>query len=385
MATASVVIVNYNYERFLRDAIDSALGQGDRVEVIVVDDGSTDGSAEVIRSYGDRVTPMVQANAGQAAAFNAGFAASTGGVVCFLDADDFLLPGTMVDALAVFEAERFAKLHWPLLEVDDAGQQLGGVNPPTELPAGDLAELVVNRGPGAYPTPPSSGNAYSRSFLDEAMPVPAELRVCADGYLYDLAPLYGPIARLDRPGGAIRFHDRSNFMAQGYDNRLPHSVRAHELTIPRMAERCRQIGREPDEAGWREQSWPIRSDRALADIAEVVPAATPFVLVDGGRLGVEPTARLSLVRLPEYGDDEEALADLRQNRPASDILVVAWPSFSWLDAMPRLQAEINGSYRPLRQNSRVRIYTAPQAAALGRDKLRQHGNGPRPVQRPWCG
>jgi hypothetical protein len=193
------------------------------------------------------------------------------------------------------------------------------------------------------------------------MPVPAELRVCADGYLYDLAPLYGPIARLNRPGGAIRFHNGSNFMARGYDDRLPHSVRVHERTIPRLADRCRQIGREPDEARWREQSWPIRSARALADIAEVVPAATPFVLVDGGRLGVQATARLPLVRLPEHGGDLAALADLRRRQPASDILVVTWPSFSWLDARPGLQAELKTSYRPLRENSRVRIYITRNA------------------------
>lgn len=357
VAAVSVVIVNHNYDRFLRGAIDSALQQGGPVEVIVVDDGSTDGSAELIRSYGDQVIPVLRANGGQGSAFNAGFAASTGKVVCYLDADDLLLPGTMADALALFEAEPFAKLHWPLLEVDAAGQPLGGVNPAVSLPAGDLADLVVGRGPGAYPTPPSSGNAYGRSFLEQVMPVPGQLRVCADGYLYDLAPLYGPIARLDRPGGAIRFHDDSNFMARRYDDRLPHSVRAHELTILRMAERCREIGRKPDEEGWRERSWPIRSQRVLDDIAQVIPAATPFILIDGGRLGVEPTASRPLVRLDEHDAEADALAELRWRRPASEALVVTWPSFPWLDTMPGLQAEIDRSYRPLRENSRLRIYT----------------------------
>ncbi len=356
MTAGSVVVVNFNYARFLGAAIDSALEQGAAVEVIVVDDGSTDGSADVIRSYGSRITALVKSNGGQASAFNAGVGVSTGDVVCFLDADDLLLGGTMSSALALFRAEPFAKVHWPLLEVDAGGRPLGGTNPPVPLPGGDLGELVAGRGPGAYPTPPSSGNAFSRAFLEQVSPVPEELRVCADGYLYDLAPLYGPVARLERPGGAIRFHDDSSFMARAYDQRLPHSVRAHLLTIPRMAERCRQLGIEPDETAWRARSWPLRSQRALADIAGIIPATAPFVLIDGDRLGVEPTADRRLVRLPEHADVHATMADLARNREAAAILVVAWPSFPWLDATPDLHAEIRSSYRPMLHNDRVLIY-----------------------------
>ncbi len=356
MTSATVVIVNHNYERVLRSAVDSALAQGDRVEVIVVDDGSTDGSPDVIRSYGDRLTAIVKPNGGQSSAFNAGFAASSGDVVCFLDADDLLLPGTMTAALARYEVEPYAKLHWPLAEMDADGQLLGGVNPPVQLPAGDLFELVADRGPGAYPTPPSSGNAYGRSFLDRVLPMPERLRVCADGYLYDLAPLYGPVARLDQPGGAIRFHDQSNFMARRYDDRLPHSVLAHEVTIVQMARRCRELGREPDVAAWQEQSWPIRSQRALEDIDKALPPPTPFVLIDGGRIGVEPTPARPLVHVPEHAADADALEDLERNRPASDHVVVAWPSFPWFDARHSLRAALDTTHRLRLDNGRVRIY-----------------------------
>src|SRR5262245_23561615 len=90
---ASIVINNYNYGRFLAGAIDSALGQTYAgTEVVVVDDGSTDESREVLARYAGRVVPVLQANGGQAAAFNAGFAACAGQVVLFLDADDLLLP-----------------------------------------------------------------------------------------------------------------------------------------------------------------------------------------------------------------------------------------------------------------------------------------------------
>ena len=90
---ASIVINNYNYGRFLPEAIESALGHTyPNTEVIVVDDGSTDNSREVISKYGSRVISVLKANGGQGSAFNAGFAASKGDLIFFLDSDDFFYP-----------------------------------------------------------------------------------------------------------------------------------------------------------------------------------------------------------------------------------------------------------------------------------------------------
>src|SRR2546430_12070413 len=85
----SILINNYNYGRFLREAIDSALRQTyTNTEVIVVDDGSTDDSRPIIAGYGSRIVPVLKENGGQASAFNAGFAVSKGELVCLLDSDD---------------------------------------------------------------------------------------------------------------------------------------------------------------------------------------------------------------------------------------------------------------------------------------------------------
>ena len=85
----SVIIPNYNYAHYLREAIDSALGQTyPHIEIIVVDDGSKDGSDEVIRSYGDRIRSVFQQNKGVSAARNAGVISGSGEYVAFLDADD---------------------------------------------------------------------------------------------------------------------------------------------------------------------------------------------------------------------------------------------------------------------------------------------------------
>lgn len=88
----SIIINNYNYERFLSEAIDSAINQNyQNTEVIVVDDYSTDNSRDVIASYGDKIIPVYhQENGKQAAAFNSGFAVSKGEIIIFLDADDYL-------------------------------------------------------------------------------------------------------------------------------------------------------------------------------------------------------------------------------------------------------------------------------------------------------
>ena len=88
----SVVVPCYNQARYLSAALDSVMAQGGRTEVIVVDDGSTDGSDAVAREY-PTVRYLWRKNGGLAAARNTGLEASTGSFVVFLDADDCLLPG----------------------------------------------------------------------------------------------------------------------------------------------------------------------------------------------------------------------------------------------------------------------------------------------------
>ncbi|PZV14673.1 MAG: hypothetical protein DCF22_08465 [Leptolyngbya sp.] len=87
--TVSIIINNYNYDRFLQEAIDSALNQTyPFVEVIVVDDGSTDSSREIISSYGSLIVPVLKSNGGQASSLNAGFEVSKGQIIFLLDSDD---------------------------------------------------------------------------------------------------------------------------------------------------------------------------------------------------------------------------------------------------------------------------------------------------------
>src|SRR6476619_701794 len=90
-----IVINNHNYDAFLDASIQSALNQTHNpVKVIVVDDGSSDRSREILADQDAGITVILKENGGQASAINAGMAESEGDVVIFLDADDVLRPDT---------------------------------------------------------------------------------------------------------------------------------------------------------------------------------------------------------------------------------------------------------------------------------------------------
>jgi glycosyltransferase involved in cell wall biosynthesis len=98
----SVIIPTYNGSAFLRETIDSALAQTyPRVEVVVVDDGSTDSTPDILASYGDRIKAVTQRNAGTSAARNTGICESSGAYIAFLDHDDLWLPEKLAKQVPV--------------------------------------------------------------------------------------------------------------------------------------------------------------------------------------------------------------------------------------------------------------------------------------------
>lgn len=152
----SIIVNNYNYARFIRDAIDSALYQTyTRVEVIVVDDGSTDDSPGIIMEYGNQITVILKQNGGQASALNAGFNVSNGEIIVFLDSDDILLPAAIERAVELFSTADVSKVQWKMWIVNSAGEKSGRVMPQHALATGNLKEEIMLYGPNhsaAHPT-----------------------------------------------------------------------------------------------------------------------------------------------------------------------------------------------------------------------------------------
>ena len=126
----SVVIPAYNYGRYLRDAIDSVLAQTYAdLEVIVVDDGSTDDTAQVAHAYTDpRVRYVFQTNAGLSAARNTGIGEARAPFIALLDADDMWLPEMLATTMARFASlpEEVGAIGCASHRVDASGVPLGG-------------------------------------------------------------------------------------------------------------------------------------------------------------------------------------------------------------------------------------------------------------------
>jgi len=140
----SVIIPAYNGERFLREAVDSALAQTyPNIEVIVVNDGSTDNTVALLSGYGDRIRVFHQNNAGQAAARNLGISKSTGQWIAFLDQDDLWDPRKL--AVQIQEArERDSVVHSNIRVVDASGHILQKSHKTLELrQSPSLAELLT--------------------------------------------------------------------------------------------------------------------------------------------------------------------------------------------------------------------------------------------------
>jgi glycosyltransferase involved in cell wall biosynthesis len=237
----SIIINNFNYARFLRQSIDSALAQTHPLtEVIVVDDVSTDESRDIIRSYRDRIRPVLQEkNGGQAAALNSGFEASSGEVVIFLDADDYLYPEAVARVADAWR-DGLTILQYRLHLLDAAGEILDLYPPPEN--AFDVGNVVPKLlATGRYEGTVTSGNAFGRAALERVMPIPPEpFRLGADGYLVSTVPFYGEVSALETPLGVYRLHGGNLWqtgpnLARRFRRALLHDLDKHRYLAERAA------------------------------------------------------------------------------------------------------------------------------------------------------
>lgn len=198
----SVILDNYNYAQYLGAAVESVLGQTyEDFEVILVDDGSTDGSRAVIEAYAardSRIRPLFKENGGQMSAFNAAFAVARGTVLAFLDSDDYWYPKKLARIVKEHERFRFVQ-HYLSNNGDGIYRKIdASVN---------WHKVLMDYG-YLYNHSVCSSLSFHRSLLEPLFPMAEEnrMRYCADGILAMAALSLTEVRVLEEELGFYRIH-----------------------------------------------------------------------------------------------------------------------------------------------------------------------------------
>lgn len=195
----SIIINNYNYQDFISSALESCFTQSYKpCEIIVVDDGSTDGSRKIISQYSNQILVVFKDNGGQASAFNIGFAKSKGKYIFFLDSDDTFLPSKIEKIVSIFqENDDVGWCFHPLQFVDSNLDQLDGyksslapkidqIDQQVEHFRCDLRNTLKHgklKGRFPFENPATSGLCFRRSCLERILPMPEEIKITSDDYI----------------------------------------------------------------------------------------------------------------------------------------------------------------------------------------------------------
>lgn len=202
----TVLVDTFNYGHFIEEAIESVLSQDfpmEQVEILVVDDGSTDDTPERMKKYGSRIQYLRKSNGGQASAFNFGLARSHGEIVTLLDADDCWMPDKLRCVVREFERHpEVGLVYHSLREYDtQTGESRVG---PFEAISGfvpsNLKQVIL------FESFTTSTLAFRRSVIEPLLPVPEGLKIQADAYLGNLAIFVTAVVAIERPLAIYRIH-----------------------------------------------------------------------------------------------------------------------------------------------------------------------------------
>jgi hypothetical protein len=211
---ASVLIDTYNHERFIEQAIASVLEQdfpASEREIIVVDDGSTDKTTEIVKKFAPRVRLLRKENGGQASAFNAGIPECKGEIIAFLDGDDWWAPGKLKTVTEALDQDKSIGL---------VGHGITEVHPDGRRHEELLREtprfrIDSEEGARAFRLRKSflgtSRMTFRRELLRQIGKVPEALRIEADEYLFTIGGFLSDVLILRESFTFYRLHDKNAF------------------------------------------------------------------------------------------------------------------------------------------------------------------------------
>jgi glycosyltransferase involved in cell wall biosynthesis len=212
---ASVIIDTYNSAPFIEEAIESVLTQTfqeEEMEIIVVDDGSTDDTAVRVRKYGDKIKYIYKMNGGQASAMNAGFENSRGEIIFLLDADDYFHSNKLQTICDIYHRYDCNSVFNNLTIIGEGVRNGDGYKDDSALcfseDAGNSISVLSldRRGRPPFCLSPTSGQSYKREMCKSLFPIPDILVASPDLYLYAFALLHHCIHYVHKPLTYYRKH-----------------------------------------------------------------------------------------------------------------------------------------------------------------------------------
>jgi glycosyltransferase involved in cell wall biosynthesis len=269
----TVLVDTYNHERFIEEALASVLGQDfppEQMEILVVDDGSTDRTPEIVRKFAPRARLIRKENGGQASAFNAGILEAQGEIVAFLDGDDWWAADKLrrvVEAMAA-DPEVGIVGHGIIMVKRD------GHNETEVLREGFRFQADTLEGARLFRLRRSLLGTSRMTIRTEVLrrigPVPNSIVIEADEYLFTLAAALCVAKILPNPLAYYRLHDANLFLISTKD---PENLRRKCASLSTLA-RC---------LGEKLASHSIDA-KATRTITEIVQAEADQLrlLLDGG-------------------------------------------------------------------------------------------------------
>jgi glycosyltransferase involved in cell wall biosynthesis len=215
----TVLIDTYNHERFVERAITSAIEQDflpSEVEILVLDDGSTDATPAIVKRFAPRVTYLRKENGGQASAFNLGIPQARGEIVAFLDGDDWWERNKLSAVVEAFEKNpKAGVVGHGIFQIDSATGNGSALTP--QQPG--YFELRSDEGAQKFRNfmcfLGTSRVAIRRSLLEKVLPIPEALVVEADEFMSAVAIAYGGAYLLAEPLTYYRLHDQNLYQFRG--------------------------------------------------------------------------------------------------------------------------------------------------------------------------
>ena len=293
----SVLIDTYNHERFIEEAVASVLAQdfpASEREILVVDDGSTDRTAEILGQFASQVRVLRKANGGQASAFNYAIPQCRGEMVAFLDGDDWWAPTKLSAVVEAFTANPSVGVvgHSITEVLADGSQRSELVREAPRFRIDSVEGARTFRLRKSFLG--TSRMAFRAELLRHIGAVPEALAFQADEYLFTLGALFAEVLLLREPLTFYRLHGQNFFQVSSAE---PSSLRRKYAVLVALADCLRRR--------FAQERVPEDVAHAIVDAVQIEADALRLRLGEGSRLDA------FRIELREYRLHHENASSLR--------------------------------------------------------------------------